>query len=352
MTSINALKINAHSGVMICDEQRGWNEDRLKIYCSDKILPVISPELSKRYKFAAAYGNTGSSTIGDEIRQTLKKTITQQYEKQVALLGHPPESFLTLEDLAKLTFQIICDLKRDHVDENLKHSFGFTTSDLIRGQYEKKGEIISLETQEVVDEALKRAGPAGDPAKHNVLNNAGILAGYDTTGGFQIFMFSMREYYYEPVYSGFACLGSGSDTANFVMANFFNQRTLSERAHGLDPSRALRQLLTAVATASQTNIGVGGYMNIILFQGPTATSPGEFFEVNDHRSKLVLESVLALGEGFFNEETVHHLIEGLLWQQKDLSWGETLFWGKAKSPQRLHRFLRGYPEAFWKLSRI
>ncbi|MEK7482890.1 MAG: hypothetical protein AABZ60_01015 [Planctomycetota bacterium] len=352
MTSINALKITANSGVMVCDEQRGWNDDRLKIYCSDKILPLLSPELSKRYKLAVAYGNTGSSTIGDEIRQTLKRAITQQYEKQVALLGHPPETFLNLEDLARLTFQVICDIKRDHIDESLKHSYGFTTQDLIRGQYEKKGEMVSLETQEVIEEALKRIGPSGDPAKHNVLNNAGILAGYDASNGFQIFMFSMREYYYEPIYSNFACLGSGSDTANFVMANFFNQRSLQERAQGLDSARALRQLLTAVATASQTNIGVGGYMNIIIFNGPTSQSSGELIEVNDHRSKLVLEAVLALGEHFFAEEAVQDLIKGLLFEQKDLAWGEELFWGKAKHPQNLHRFLRGYPEEFWKQKKL
>lgn len=347
MTSINALKFNASSGVMVCDEQRGWNDDRLKVYCSDKILPVLAPELTQRYQLGAAYGNTGSSTIGDEIRQTLQRTLSQKYQKQVEQLGRPPETFLTLDDIAQLTFKIICDLKRDHVDENLKHAFGFTTQELISGQYERNGTSFSLETPEIIDEALKRIGPASDPLKNNVLNNAGILAGYDSVKGFQIFMYSMREQYYEPIYCGFACLGSGSDSANAVMANFFNQRSVAEREH-LNPVIALKQLLTAVSTASRVNLGVGGYFNIILFQG--GSKGCQVKEINDHRSKLALEMVEAGNAGFFSEADVCTLLDGLLFQEKDEAWGEHFFWTQTRHSQKLHWFLREYPEAVWKMN--
>ena len=81
MTTINALKINHNLGVMMCDEQRHWNPERMKIYAADKIRPVVPPEITERYRTAAAYGNTGTSSIGDELRLTIYREIESKVKE-------------------------------------------------------------------------------------------------------------------------------------------------------------------------------------------------------------------------------------------------------------------------------
>jgi hypothetical protein len=78
MTSINALRFNEHEGAMTCDEQRGWNDENLRIQVADKIRAVVPDRMVEELGVVAAYGNTGTSSIGDELRLTIRTRIEEE----------------------------------------------------------------------------------------------------------------------------------------------------------------------------------------------------------------------------------------------------------------------------------
>jgi hypothetical protein len=119
MTSINALRIDRELGIMMCDEQRHWNPERLKIYAADKIRLIVPHEVTERYRLAAAYGNTGTSSIGDELRLTIYREIEKLYHARCEEEGRPPERFMTVEEIASFTFRIISRMKARHIDGEL-----------------------------------------------------------------------------------------------------------------------------------------------------------------------------------------------------------------------------------------
>jgi len=339
MTSINAIKFDDTTGVMICDEQRHWNDERMKIFGADKIRPVVPDEIIERYGIVAAYGNTGTSSIGDELRFKIRQRIHDIYKKRVELEGGPPEKFLTIEEIAELTFNIITEVKHNHISDNLKHRFGFTSDEFIQGKYKKDGEVYEIKAKEIVEKAMKEmAGSSANDQSGAVFGNAGILAGYDPEGGFQIFFYSMRYSFWEPVPCGFWAQGSGSDTANLAFSHFFND--LPDR-NSIDKIDGTIAAIDAVTEASLNNLGVGGYFNIYLFDGKKQNKE-RLIEVNDEKSKFCIEMVHAHNYGFITKEKLREIVNGLLYEGKDLEWASEVIWESAENKIGLHRFLRGY----------
>ncbi|HPZ09567.1 MAG TPA: hypothetical protein PL110_15805 [Candidatus Eremiobacteraeota bacterium] len=347
MTSINALRFDDYSGIMICDEQRHWNDDRMKIFGADKIRPVVTDEIIEKYGIVAAYGNTGTSSIGDELRFKIRQKIYDLYKKRVELEGGPPEKFLTIPEIASLVFNLITEVKHDHVNENLKNSLGFTTDDFIQGEYKKDESEYKIKSRDIIDKAIKEmAGSIGTDQSGPVFGNAGILGGYDPEGGFQIYLFSMRHCFYEPVPSGFIAQGSGSDMTNVSFSRFFNNLTTIERKGDINRVEGLIIAIDAVNQASFNNIGVGGYFNIFLFNGKKSNNE-RLIEINDHRSRFTSEMIQAYRYGFVTESKIRELVEGIFYDGNDLEWGSKLIWESVKNKTGLHRFLRGYPREVW-----
>jgi hypothetical protein len=155
MTSINAIRFNDYSGIMICDEQRHWNDDRMKIFGADKIRPVVPEEIIERYGIVAAYGNTGTSSIGDELRFKIREKILEVYKKQVELEGRPPEKFLTIPDIAELTFNLITEVKHDHINESLKNMVVSLQMILFRVNIKKMAKEYKIKSNEIIEKAMK-----------------------------------------------------------------------------------------------------------------------------------------------------------------------------------------------------
>jgi hypothetical protein len=221
MTSINAIKFNNYSGAMVSDEQRHWNPENMKIYAAEKVKPCVPPALTREYGLVAAYGNTGTSTVGDELKTTIKRRIQEEYDKEFEKLGKKPKEFRTIEQLAFSAFDVITRMKRDHIDQELLGKFGFNSNDFVRGFYVKDGKRIDITDKETirnVDERITWKG-RGEDSKA-VFLNAGIFAGYEPKEGFNVFHFSMIEHYCEPVEVIFVAEGSGLDTANLVLADY------------------------------------------------------------------------------------------------------------------------------------
>ncbi len=347
MTSINAIRFDFFSGAMVCDEQRHWNPERLKIFAADKIRPVVPLDIAGKYRTVAAYGNTGTSSIGDELRHTIGRNVASRFEEMTRVSGREPERFLTIEDIAALTFDTILALKHQHTDDHLLAKYGFNTRDFIRGKISAppgQGDPIPLTNEHLLNQAHTEISFTPDKTgNHPVFGNAGILAGFDPQNGFQIYLFSMRQFFWEPVHIGFVAQGSGSDTANIVLSHFFNERCIGERTSAVDRVDGLIAILSGVTTAMLNNLGVGGYFNILLFDGRADHPELMLRQINDHRSRLGTELVMAHDASLVSYPLLRELIDGMFFENKGIDWAEERLWSSVASPLRLHRFLRGYP---------
>jgi len=344
MTSVNAIKFDIHSGAMVCDEQRHWNDERLKVYAADKIRSVVPADVSARYGLYACYANTGTSAIGDELRLTIYREVEKLYQKKCMDAGKAPDTFLTLEELARFTFQIIFRMKHAHTDQHLMQKYGFTTAEFIAGKYTRDGKEYPITNPEVVQNAMTDISlKPGTTAMNAVFGNGGIIAGFDAEDGFGIYSFSMKEGFMEKVECGYVALGSGGDSTNFVLPRWFNTTGVAGREHGVDPVDGLIAVIDAVNMATEHNLGVDGYYNIILFDRARKTPNGAYVEINDHRSRLATEFVRADREGFIPRSACREGIDGLLRQGRDVNWGEEILWSAAGDPRGLHRMLRGWP---------
>lgn len=346
MTSVNAIRFDRYSGAMVCDEQRHWNDERMKIYAADKIRSVVPPEISSLYGLYACYANTGTSSIGDELRLTIYREVEKLFQKQCAELGgdRTPDTFLSLEELSRFVFSIITRMKHKHTDEHLMMKYGFTTAELIAGKYQRNGRTYTISNPEILSDALNDVALKNDAVSTNaVFGNGGIVAGFDRATGFGIYNYSMREAFMEKVECGYVALGSGGDSTNFVLPRWFNTTGVEGRENGVDPLDGLIAVIDAVNMATEHNLGVDGYFNIILFDGSMRTAYGPYMEINDHRSRLATEFVRASRAGFISGAICREGIDGILRQGKNADWGEALLWSSADNIRGMHRLFRGYP---------
>ncbi|MCD4653103.1 hypothetical protein K8T06_04135 [bacterium] len=344
MTSVNAIKFDKFSGAMVCDEQRHWNDERMKIYAADKIRSVVPIDISIRYGLYACYANTGTSAIGDELRMTIYREVEKYYQKLCMELGKAPDNFMSLEELARFTFRVILRMKHKHTDEHLLQKYGFTTSELIAGKYTRDGKEYKIKNADVIEKALTDVSlKPGTTAMNAVFGNGGIITGFDREEGFGIFNYSMKEGFVEKVECGYVALGSGGDSTNFVLPRWFNTAGVAGRENGVDPLDGLIAIIDAVNMATETNLGVDGYYNIILFDRAEETVNGAYVEINDHRSRLATEFVRAKRAGFISLDICREGIDGILRQGKDVDWGEEFLWASTSNQHGMHRMLRGYP---------
>ena len=344
MTSINAIRFNEYSGAMICDEQRGWNPENMIINSADKIKCVIPEDITLEQGIAACYGNTGTSTIGDELKFNIKKRVRQEYDKLKKKKNTPPESFITIEELAKWAFEAQTRLKRTHIDQTIIGRYGFSVNDFIKGFYEKDGKKTEIKDKGIISsihDTITWKGRSGEMT--SVFLNAGIIAGYDPRQGFRIFSLSMIEFGYFPVQEIFLADGSGRDLATLYLTEYSNRKTVPERRGQINRVEGIFELINAVNAACRHDIGVEGYLNIILFDG---NEPNErkMRTINDDRSKLTSEIVRAWESRHLPRLKAYELVERLLWGQATWDEIDQEFWKNVTHKDELFDLLRGYPE--------
>ncbi len=345
MTSINAVRFNGTSGALICDEQRHWNDERLKSLTAEKIRAVVEPRITEAHRLAAAYGNTGTSTIGEEIRHSIGRRVSERYCRAVDAGAKTPEGFMSMFDLAELAFDVVTEVKHRHVDEQLKGRFGFDTLDFAAGKYSSGGAAVEIAQKDVVDAAddMVSWSKKGKDTKA-VFGNAGILAGYSPADGFQMFQFSMSQGFWRPCASFFIALGSGSDSADFSFMNWARALDVDERRGALEPAEAMLAAVTAVNEARTNNLGVDGYFKIILIDGSAAGSGGVYREICDHRSRLLSEAAAAHKAGLLSPKATWEVFEGVLFGGMSLDAALSRLWKDTPARGKLDRFLRGYSQ--------
>ncbi len=343
MTSINALRFDEYSGACIFDEERGWNDEGLKPRTVEKMKEVTPPGIVDETGLVAVYGNTGTSTIGDELRYSIRKRIVAAYEKAKSLAGGKPETFLTVDEVGALAFEVITELKHTHIDQEMLGRYGFKTADFIQGRFEAEGKKAEIKDKDLVNKLHEMiTWKARSKEGYSVFLNSGIIAGYEPGEGFRICNLSMIEHLVEPVQQFFQADGSGRDMANVVFSDFCNACRARDRRGRIDRVEGIMAMIAALNTAGRHDIGVGGYWNIICFDGRRKKHADKMWMINDHRAKLASEIVEAETHGLIPRDKAYGLIENLVFEGASFHEVEDGFLSAAADATSLVRFLRGF----------
>ncbi|HPQ39039.1 MAG TPA: hypothetical protein PLV45_01585 [bacterium] len=344
MTSINAIRFDEYAGAMVCDEQRGWNPENMIINSADKIKSVVPPDIMEATGLAAAYGNTGTSTIGDELKFNIRKRVREEYDRRIEKTGEVPVPFVSIDTLARWGFEAQTFLKRDHINQTIEGRYGFSVNDFCRGHYKKDGKQIDIKDTEVINaihDAITWKGRSGEMT--SVFLNAGIIAGFAPDSGFRIYTLSMIEFGYWPVQEVFLTDGSGRDMASLEMTEFSNRKTVPERRGAIHPVEGLFEMIHAVNTACRHDIGCEGYLNIMLFDGKKPNKD-RLIQINDDRAKLASEIVQCYEGRFIEKSVAMEMVEALCYGGADWEEIESRFWSASSNADAMFAFLRNYPD--------
>lgn len=344
MTSINAIRFDQYSGAMVCDEQRGWNPENMIINSADKIKPVVPDDIVESIGMVACYGNTGTSTIGDELKFNIRKRIRTEYDKLVKKNGEPPKDLATMEVLAQWAFEAQTALKRGHINQTIEGRYGFSVNDFCRGHYKKDGKQIDIKDSETVNtihDSITWKGRSGEMT--SVFLNAGIIAGYEPRLGFRIYTLSMIEFGYWPVQEIFLTDGSGRDMASVQMTEFSNRKTMPERRGAINRVEGIFEMINAVNNACRHDIGCEGYLNIMLFDGRKPNRE-RLIHINDDRSKLASEIIRCYEGRYLQKSDAMEMVEALLWGGATWEAIDERFWKVSTNASGMFDFLRNYPE--------
>jgi len=350
MTSINAMRLNFHSGLMLCDEARYWNPEWMIFYTPEKIRTVLRPDIVEEQGIFLFMGQTGTSSIGDEFIDRTEKAIAARYDAEKKSLGRTPDAFVGLRELAETAFDVITDLKRLHVDDFLRGRFGFTTEAFVRGACKgEDGATRAIDDQDTLKEVLKYVTFEGMPEEvKGIFGNSQVLAGYDPQGGTRIFYMTERMPVCEEVQEIFLAQGSGRDTCDLQFSHFADTRTVRERRGDVDRVEGLVALLKGLDCAFRLTAGVEGYPKIIYWNADA--EPGsQILEISDMRSKLAAEIVAAGREGFLHDDDVHELAGALVFEGRPFeAVNDDLFRRSRRGAETILKFLRGWPASAWK----
>ncbi len=348
MTSINALRLDRDSGLLVCDEARYWNPEWMIFYTPEKIRSIIREDITRNQGIVLFMGQTGTSSIGDEWIQESRREIAGRYDAFLQQQGNTSDKkFMHLKELADLVFEVITRIKHTHVDDFLKGKFGFSGAELISGKYSRGGADITVSDEELVSDVIKYMTFKGSPEEvKGIYGNSQILAGYHPDEGFRIFYMTEKWPICEEVQEFFTAQGSGRDTTDIVFSRFADTRSLRMRKHR-DPiprAEALFVMLQGLNTACNQTAGVGGYPKIIYINGKQP-DPGQWItEICDHRSRLAAEITAAATENMISKETAIQLLERLIFKGEPFGEINQALFRAVGDPLDLFRFLRGWPE--------
>jgi hypothetical protein len=344
MTSINALRLNFHSGLMVCDEARYWNPDWMIFYTPEKIRSVVRPDIREHSDVIMFMGQTGTSSIGDEFIDRVEKKISRLYDDETKRLGKPPRKFRTVEQLAGVAFEVCTSIKHTHVDDFLQGKYGFNTREFISGSYQRADRKYEIKDEKILDAAGKCL-TWEDQSKDlsGIFGNSQLLAGYDPSGGFRLFYQTERTPVLEEVQECFTAWGSARDTCDLQFCEFANTRTITERRGDVDRVEGLVALLKGLNVAFRLTAGVGGYPKIIYVNAKEKDWSRKVVEISDCRSKLAMEIVLAGMHEFLPEAKVRELVDRIIFKGVPFAEVDKEFFDAVTDAEGLMRFFRGYP---------
>jgi hypothetical protein len=342
MTSINALRFDRYSGICIGDESISTVAE-MRVNVGEKVRPCIPDHIFETYGTVAIIGTTGSCSMGDTIQDKLENRLRRMLEKEIEMTGKKPDKFLTVEDIARLTFDIVIETKHQRHSEKTKGTYDFTIPDFLRGKYEKDGKTYEIKDKEVAREIVDQMVWRNQLEDVSyIFLNAGLLVGYDDELGFQIYHFDLRDGYWHRVQNCYMAEGSGRHSVDPALYGFAENWLHEERRGNIDPVEGSIALIHGVNKASDHELGVGGYYNIILVDGRKENYKDRIREINDDRSLLANHVVRALEHRFISYKEAYEFIKNLLFENVSAEEVYEKLWKTAKEPETLCRLLRRY----------
>lgn len=342
MTSINALRFDHYSGICIGDESISTVAE-MRINVGEKVRPFIPGEIVKNYGIVGILGTTGTCSMGDTIQEQMENRLRLLYQKEIDKNGKKPDKFMNLEEVMDLCFNIVVEIKNNRLSEKIKGTYNFTGQEFIQGKYDRKGETFKIEDKdlirEIVDQMVWR-NQVSDVGY--IFLNAGLMAGYDDELGFQIYHFDLRDGYWHRVQNCYMAEGSGRHSVDPAVYGFAEKWLHDERRGSIDPVEGSIALIHGVNSASDHEIGVGGYYNIILVDGREKDHTKRLREINDDRSLLANHIVRGLDSNFLTFKQAYDMIKRLLFEEASFDEVYNHLWEVAKEPEQFSRILRGY----------
>lgn len=342
MTSINALRFDRYSGIVIGDESISTVAE-MRVNLGEKVRPFLPKQIVDTYGTVAVIGSTGTCSMGDTIQEQLECRIRKIFEKEIEKHGKKPDKFLNVQEIARLCFDVVIDTKNQRLNEKIKGTYNFTIPEFVAGKYEKDGKTHEITDKDTIREVLDQMIWRCKCEEVNYLYmNAGLLAGYDDELGFQIYHFDLRDGYWHRVQNCYMAEGSGRHSVDPAVYGYAENWLLDERRGNIDPVEGSIALIHGVNSASEHEIGVGGYYNLILIDGRQKNHGKRLREINDDRSLLAGHVVKGMSNRFIKYKDAYEMIKGLLFEDAPFEETYDRMWACASNPEVLSRILRGY----------
>ena len=342
MTSINALRFDRYSGIIIGDESISTVAE-MRVNLGEKVRSFVPGQIVSSYGTVGVIGTTGTCSMGDTIQEQLEGRLARMLESEIEKTGKKPDRFLNLEEMARLCFDLVIEVKNQRISEKIKGTYNFTVPQFVQGGYDLDGKRHPIEDKETVREVLEQmVWRNQNPEVNYIFMNAGLLAGYDDENGFQIFHFDLRDGYWHRVQNCYMAEGSGRHSVDPAVYGYAEKWLTDQRRGKVDPVEGSIALLHGVNTASEHEIGVGGYYNIIMVDGRCKNNRKRMWEINDERSLLANHVVRGLDLGFISYKDAYDLIKGILFENTPFQEGYDKIWSVAREPEAFSRILRGY----------
>ncbi|MBI4872251.1 MAG: hypothetical protein HY814_11870 [Candidatus Riflebacteria bacterium] len=341
MTSINAIRFNRYQGAMVADETISAGGG-LTYHTSDKVQSCIPTVVRDAYGIVGGMGTTGSCSVGESLKQGLHDWVLSAYRTEVEKAGQRPARFMDLDQIAAGLFDLIVRQKHQWISEHLRAEFGFDVAEFVAGSYERNGRKEEIKDRDVIRRITDwMSWKNMEPEVEGIFLNAALFAGYDDACGFQIYHLDLRDGYWHRVQNCYFAEGSGRQSVDPSMYNFVERLRIDERRGDIEPVEGLVAMLAALNSASEHEVGVGGYPTVMLFDGREPIARRQR-EIMDNRSWLATRVVKAFTTGYLERVPAFDLLEGLFYRDEDFETAYGRFWAAARQPELLGRLLRGY----------
>ncbi len=341
MGMIAALRFNKTMGAIVSDEGM-WNlRFRRKAYL-DNIHRLLDDDIAEKTGIEIAYGGSGYPSLHHEIVTKTRLKIRELWDSQWTD-GQSSPPFKTVEDISRITLQIMHQVIRRRIDLRLNFFYGFTSDDLLQGTFTTHDESIAIKQDAIKDRALKIAqGEEGGRLSKAWFKSRATTFGYDSERG-------ITGYYLDPEkgvmcynHEGWDAFGAGKYASGLVMAQYLNRKPLQTRRNGIDPAEGILTLLNAGLTAVETFQETGGTIHIVLIDAAAKSPADQYREIFDDVSVLACEITHAWRWQFITQVKAQHLIHDLIFNRTATPIIEKNLYQCIKNPGAFELALRGY----------
>lgn len=317
MTVISGMKFNQNEGAIVADEQ---SSGAIRKYELATKLTVLDNS-DKTVK--AILGGTGAADFLFDVTQQLPFAIQRS-----------PNPIAEGKSMAYIIAQVMGGVKGQYIDGYLYDKFRLREVDF------QIGHVTAQEGSRPIDPSLMQQYHqliAGQGEISQLINNAFLVLAADKEG-LQLYNVSTSLANPVPVARPYESVGIGSDTADSVLYEFFENTPRNERTD-VNPLDGIAALLNATDRASARNQNVGGTPLIAIVKN------GEVIMPDENHSKLGVEVVKAAKRGFVPGGFVREAIGSLMYVPGTFPLVEAAMWEQAKklgAKRSLELMLRGY----------